>query len=1079
MKYTLASFFLLTLFLTNPASARTSLQPWLAVGDNGHVFTSGIAWKFATYDQKWKWYGADNAYKATQSIKKDEATNEVNSISWQGPFSAGGQNPLFQLQEAFTYSSGNSANFTWTVSSPVPFATNIIAVETKLPASRYAGSFFEMDSDFKFFPGLPSKNENLYMKTVRKLVLPVKGGGLMITGQPFMVQIQDRRKHGDDTFTVRLFINSGKKPITQASLNLNFNFYTYESSPLDLSPVANRTFADEVAGDGQGGWTDQGPENDLSVFSPKELNTDKIDFAIPSTGNTTLVLSRHSERAPNEQVELVLSPKGPTPKYLYLLHAGAYLSNETVGTLIYHTANGAVTQDIKKGRDVNDWWMPKPANNAAIAWSMMNESERVGLYVSRFDLPATPVEKIEFKAGGDAIWMIAGASLSAVPLPFPKEGTFRLSANDTWQPFQDKLEIQPGSILDFSDETTLIPAGTFGPVIVNDKGHFSFKDTPKENVRFLGTSLNFGANFLNKKDADELAVLFRRMGYNSVRFHHHDVMLFGGWDQKDYVIDAAQLDKLDYLFYTMKEQGLYITTELYQMRHAFSPEVQQLIGSDQMLFKSMVPFSEVAMNDWKQFAKDLLGHKNPYTGLTWAEDPALIGVCPINEDGIWVQISKPLIKDLATTAFAAKYPGISPEADPTLFNQFIAETQIASDREMRRYLKEELGFQGLVTGSNWMIFEAQIPIRSEYDYVDNHGYWDHPKFPEKSYQLPATFTQKSATAALAQIPRHLFLTKVKGKPFAVTEYNYSMPNKFRSEGGALMGSYAARQDWDALYRFGWSHSENDVLKVSVPTRSSSTFNICSDPINRLSEAFVYVLWLRGDVPPFTSEAVYTVGQEVFDAEVPYKRPAQFSDTPSLLGLDKRISSQYIDEEVPEEINAEFMLAEKSDSYDSNDGGVLSLLQAEGNLSIITPYSKAIVLQTESADMNFISEFSGGPASVLATSRDGKTLELSNRILVIHLTDILAEDMKFDSLNRYSFLGKGKLPHLIRTGTATLLLPDDGQGSVQVFAVAIDGTRQGEVPFERKEGNLIVQLDTTPKDAPARMVYEIIKTPAQD
>ncbi len=1067
---------LLTTFSLCQVQARTSLQPWLSAENKGHIQTGGLTWKFASYDQKWRWFGADTSFQATQSIIKEAGSDSIQTISWEGPFSLGKETPAFQLREELNMGKDQNPTITWRVTAPEAFSTKMIVVETKLPVANYSGIQYELDSKFEMFPLLTSGNENLQMKKVSKVILPVKGGGLVISGDAFWVQVQDRRKSGDSNFTFRFFLNNGSQPLKQATLNLKMSFYKYDSSPLSLATISNRTFADEVAGDNQGGWTDQGPENDLSPFHPEDLNTGDVTFDIPNAGNSAVVLSRNPERSSIASAELPLPGNDSAAKYLYLLHAGAYLSNKPAGSIIYHTADGAVRQELKRGQDINNWWEPSPAKNAAIAWSELNKSARVGLYLSRFELPAAKIGKIEFEAGPDATWMIAGASLSAGPIPFPREGIYTVTANETWHPFEDKLDIQPGSILDFSDDIPPVPAGASGPVRVNDEGHFSFRDKADEGVRFLGTSLNFGANFLNKEDADQLAVLFRRMGYNSVRFHHHDVMLFGGWEQKDYVMDAAQLDKLDYLFHTMKEQGLYITTELYQMRHAFSPEVQKLIGNDQMLFKSMVPFSDVAMNDWKQFAKDLLGHKNPYTGMTWAEDPALIGVCPINEDGIWVQVSKPLIKELATAAFAAKYPGVTPEADPTLFNQFIAETQMASDREMRRYLKEELGYKGLVTGGNWMIFEAQTPIRSAYDYVDNHGYWDHPKFPERSFQLPANFSQKSATAALAQIPRHLFLTKVKGKPFAVTEYNYSMPNKFRSEGGALMGTYAARQDWDAVYRFGWSHSENDVLKVTVPTRSSSTFNICSDPINRLSEAFVYVLWLRGDVPPFESEAVYTVGKDTFEAEVPYKRPAQFSDTPSLLGLDKRISSQYIDEEVPEELNAEFMLAEKGDSYDNNDGGVLSLMEAEGNLSIITPYSKAVVLQTRSANLEFISEFSGGPASILATSRDGKTLDQSYKILVLHLTDVLAEDMKFDSHNRYSFLGKGKLPHLIRTGTATLLLPDDGQGDIQVFAVAMDGTRQGEVAFERKDGNLNIQLDTTPKDAPARMVYEIIKTP---
>lgn len=49
-------------------------------------------------------------------------------------------------------------------------------------------------------------------------------------------------------------------------------------------------------------------------------------------------------------------------------------------------------------------------------------------------------------------------------------------------------------------------------------------------------------------------------------------------------------------------------------------------------YKALVPSLDSAVTNWQAFARNLLTHRNPYNGLTWAQDPILIGICPLNED---------------------------------------------------------------------------------------------------------------------------------------------------------------------------------------------------------------------------------------------------------------------------------------------------------------------------------------------------------------------------------------------------------------------------------------------------------------
>src|SRR5207249_938077 len=98
--------------------------------------------------------------------------------------------------------------------------------------------------------------------------------------------------------------------------------------------------------------------------------------------------------------------------------------------------------------------------------------------------------------------------------------------------------------------------------------------------------------------------------------------------------------------------------------------------------------------------------------------------------------------------------------------------------------------------------------QSRMDFVDAHAYWDHPEFPNHDWSA-RNWTIKNkpmvdnpAGATLWQ----LAATRVAGKPFTVTEYNHSAPNEYQAECIPMIATYAALQDWDAVYLFAYSHN---------------------------------------------------------------------------------------------------------------------------------------------------------------------------------------------------------------------------------------------------------------------------------
>ena len=64
----------------------------------------------------------------------------------------------------------------------------------------------------------------------------------------------------------------------------------FDSAPISIKSVANRTFASDSAWKG---WTDQGPENDMRIFRKEELRVKQFAFEIlPEGGPQCLALSK-------------------------------------------------------------------------------------------------------------------------------------------------------------------------------------------------------------------------------------------------------------------------------------------------------------------------------------------------------------------------------------------------------------------------------------------------------------------------------------------------------------------------------------------------------------------------------------------------------------------------------------------------------------------------------------------------------------------------------------------------------------------------------------------------------------------
>jgi hypothetical protein len=182
------------------------------------------------------------------------------------------------------------------------------------------------------------------------------------------------------------------------------------------------------------------------------------------------------------------------------------------------------------------------------------------------------------------------------------------------------------------------PAGKFGPVRAGPDGHFHVGD---QRIRFFGVNLCFGANFPRKEDAPRVAARMAKFGINVVRFHHLDAQPFpegirARGAAASGALDPEALDRLDFFVDQLKRHGIYANLNLLVSRPFNAADgLPAAIERAEEKDRHVVGFFHApALALQQDYARRLLTHRNRYTSLTYAEDPAVAFVEIHNENGL-------------------------------------------------------------------------------------------------------------------------------------------------------------------------------------------------------------------------------------------------------------------------------------------------------------------------------------------------------------------------------------------------------------------------------------------------------------
>ena len=386
------------------------------------------------------------------------------------------------------------------------------------------------------------------------------------------------------------------------------------------------------------------------------------------------------------------------------------------------------------------------------------------------------------------------------------------SASDKW-PIDRVLSYAPTPDLSWLNHK---PAGFHGKILAQD-GALVFEDgTP---VRFWGVNLQAYALFHTNLNSVELhAQRMARLGINLVRIHHHDSHWVGpnvfGSDPSDTLnLDPASMQKLDAWIAALKRQGIYVWLDLHVGRRFTQQDgisgFDEIAGDDDIAdvrgFNYISPSIEARM---VEFQNAYLRHENSLTGLTYAEDPAVVAVMLTNENDLTHHFGNALLPNknvpmhselfMALADEFARGNGLDP--DETWRTWEHGDSKIFLNDLERRFNEQlipavrDTGFEGLIsTTSLWGgMTIAGLPSLTVGSIIDAHSY---------GVVGEIGFDPRQQSGFLEWIA----IAQVEGMPLSVSEWNIGeFPAEDRFITPLRVATSAAHQGWDAMMIYGYS-----------------------------------------------------------------------------------------------------------------------------------------------------------------------------------------------------------------------------------------------------------------------------------
>jgi hypothetical protein len=440
-------------------------------------------------------------------------------------------------------------------------------------------------------------------------------------------------------------------------------------------------------------------------------------------------------------------------------------------------------------------------------------------------------------------------------------------------------------------------------------------------------------------------------------------------------------------------------------------------------------FGDAAGTAW---ISEVLLHEAPVYGLRDDEDPTHVAAS-LRDAGA--------VRRLEPEEFAAHTPARFRDE-----GRFYYELESGYNRELYRFLKEELKVRALVEGTNHNYGLPCLRAESLLDLMDCHAYWQHPRFPRQpwsrtDWEIANTpMLDAPGSNCISQLSR----SAVAGKPFTISEYNHPFPNEYGCEMPLLLAAYASLQDWDAVYGYTFLHRYEDRLLGGDFV--TGYFDLANEVSKMIQMPTAALLFQRGDVQP--ARKLVTVSYDehrTYDSlQDPRWDRTRFhldGDLSPLLPLVHRFRVARFDAPATTRV-ADLGFAPPEGRIASDTGELLWEAgdKRTGRLTIDTPRVQAAVgwiggqtVRTADAEFRLKTPF----CAVSLAALDGQPLIRSRQILLVAAARCANTGMQWN-VQRTSLSDQwGSPPLLIEAVAGQIGLRRDAQ-SVPLQLVPLDG-----------------------------------------
>ena len=360
---------------------------------------------------------------------------------------------------------------------------------------------------------------------------------------------------------------------------------------------------------------------------------------------------------------------------------------------------------------------------------------------------------------------------------------------------------------------------------------------------------------MDHASVDYLARRLAKAGVNMVRVHG---AVFDANAADPATVDTRRLDDLHYFVAALKKEGIYTSLSFYfPLWFGVKPEygLPGYEKTDNKVPFALLFFYPRMQEIWRSWARGLVTTVNPYTGLSFADDPAVALFEIINEDNYFFWTFTPgenipaecmAVLEGKFGAWAArKYGSLDaagrawghgvkgddfangraglmgvwnltrdglqkvPDARLRAMDQarFLTEDLRAFYEQTMAWLRRDLGVKCPVIATNWTVADpVLLGALDKYtndacEVMDRHAYFGGPHQTDRGWTVTADDRYQDLCGLLHPEAVPVREIQYAGHPCIASEYSFTMPNRYRTESVFLAAVYGALQGTDGYVFF--------------------------------------------------------------------------------------------------------------------------------------------------------------------------------------------------------------------------------------------------------------------------------------